>query len=146
MRITMAAKNFTITEPMRVRVEKKLNKMDRYFREEAEAQVRLSQERNVRFIAEMTLMVGGVMFRAEEESDDMYAAIDRALDRLDRQVHRHRTKLGSWCASSASLSSPWPWRTRSPRWICWGTASSCSSTRRRASPASSIAAQTARSA
>ena len=94
MRITMTAKNFTITEPMRARIEKKLNKMDRYFREEAEAQVRLSQERNVRFIAEMTLMVGGVMFRAEEENDDMYAAIDRALDRLDRQVHRHRTKLG----------------------------------------------------
>ena len=94
MRITWTAKNFTITEPMRARIEKKLNKMDRYFREEAEAQVRLSQERNVRFIAEMTLMVGGVMFRAEEENDDMYAAIDRALDRLDRQVHRHRTKLG----------------------------------------------------
>ena len=94
MRITMTAKNFTITEPMRARIEKKLNKMDRYFREEAEAQVRLSQERNVRFIAEMTLMVGGVMFRAEEENDDMYAAIDRALDRLDRQVHRHRPTLG----------------------------------------------------
>ena len=38
MRITLTAKNFTITEPMRARIEKKLNKMDRYFREEAEAQ------------------------------------------------------------------------------------------------------------
>ncbi len=94
MRITMNTKNFTITAPMRARIEKKLNKMDRYFREEADAQVRLSQERNVRFIAEMTLQVDGVMFRAEEESEDMYASIDRALDRLDRQIHRHRTKLG----------------------------------------------------
>lgn len=94
MRIMMNAKNFTITAPMRARIEKKLNKMDRYFREEADAQVRLSQERNVRFIAEMTLLVDGVMFRAEEESEDMFASIDRALDRLDRQIHRHRTKLG----------------------------------------------------
>ena len=105
MRITMTAKNFTITETMRARIEKKLNKMDRYFREEAEAQVRLSQERNVRFIAEMTLLVGGVMFRAEEESDDMYASVDRALDRLDRQVHRHRAKLGKRAYAEA-LSEP----------------------------------------
>lgn len=93
MRITINTKNFTVTEPMRSRIEKKLKKMDRYFNEEADVQVRLSQEHNVRFIAEITLMLGGVMLRAEESTDDMFASIDRALDKIDRQIHRHRTKL-----------------------------------------------------
>ena len=93
MRITINAKNMTVSDAVRDRIEKKLGKMDRYFQEEAEVQVRISQEKGARNIVEMTLMLGGVMLRAQEISSDMYLSIDRAADKIDRQIHRHRKKL-----------------------------------------------------
>lgn len=93
MRITINAKNMTVSDPIRDRIEKKLAKMNRYFSDEADVQVRLSQERGARNIAEVTLTLGGVMLRAEEVSNDMYVSVDRAMDKIDRQIHRHRTKL-----------------------------------------------------
>ena len=94
MRLTVNAKNMTVSDAIQERIEKKLKKMDRYFRDEADIQVRLSQERGARNIVEITLVIDGVMLRAQEISDDMYQSIDRAADKIDRQIRRHRTKLG----------------------------------------------------
>lgn len=93
MRITMNGKNFTVTEDLKSRIEKKLGKMDRYFRQEVDATVRLTQEKNLRYIAEITITVGGMMLRAEETSDDMIKSADRAVDKIERQIRRHRTRL-----------------------------------------------------
>ena len=93
MRININAKGMQITDSMKERLEKKLNKMDRYFRSEPDVQVRLSQEKGARNIAEITLNVGGVMIRAQETSSDMYQSLDRASDRLEKQLLRHRTRL-----------------------------------------------------
>ena len=78
MRLTVNAKNMTVTDAIRERIEKKLIKFDRYFRGEADVQVRLSQERGARNIAEITLNVGGVLLRAQEITNDMYQSVDRA--------------------------------------------------------------------
>lgn len=93
MRITMNGKNLTVTEDLKNRIEKKLGKMDRYFRQEVDATVRLTQEKNLRYIAEITITVGGIMLRAEETSDDIIKSADRAVDKIERQIRRHRTKL-----------------------------------------------------
>lgn len=93
MRITMNGKNLTVTEDLKNRIEKKLGKMDRYFRQEVDAQVRLTQEKNLRYIAEITITVGGMMLRAEETSDDIIKSADRAVDKIERQIRRHRTRL-----------------------------------------------------
>ena len=93
MRITINAKNMTVSDAMEERIQKKLNKLDRYFRDEAEAQVRLSQERGARNIAEITLVIDGVMLRAQEITADMYQSVDRAADKIDRQIRRYRTKI-----------------------------------------------------
>ncbi len=93
MRITISGKNMTVSDAMRERIEKKLNKLDRYFRDETDVQVRVSQEKGARNIAEITLMVGGVQLRAQEVSGDMYQSLDRAADKIERQIRRHRTKL-----------------------------------------------------
>jgi len=58
-----------------------------------DVQVRISQERGTRNIAEITLIVGGVILRAEETSNDMYMSVDKAIARLEGQIRRHRTKL-----------------------------------------------------
>ncbi len=93
MRLTVNARNMTVSDAMQERIEKKLNKLDRYFRGEEDVQVKLSQERGARNIAEITLVVGGVMLRAEEITSDMYQSVDRAADKIVRQIRRHRTKL-----------------------------------------------------
>ena len=93
MRITITGKNLTVTEDLKNRIEKKLGKMDCYFRQEVDATVRLTQEKNLRYIAEITITVGGIMLRAEETSDDIIKSADRAVDKIERQIRRHRTKL-----------------------------------------------------
>ena len=55
MRIVISGKDYKVEEALKARIEKKVGKMQRYFAEEAEAQVRLSLERGARNIAEITL-------------------------------------------------------------------------------------------
>lgn len=115
MRITINARNMTVSDAMQERIEKKLNKLDRYFRGEADVQVRLSQERGARNIAEVTLVIDGVMLRAEEITPDMYQSVDRVADKIDRQIRRHRTKLGKK-ADPAALEALAPDAEPVPTW------------------------------
>ena len=94
MKFVYASKDMEISEALKDRIEKKLNKFDRYFRDEPEATVRLKMQKGARNICEITVVANGVMMRAEECSNDMYLSIDRAVDKLESQVRRHRTKLG----------------------------------------------------
>ncbi len=93
MRITITEKGYTADKALEARIERKLNKLDRYFQGDVEAQVRLVLEKNVRNIVEITLYVDGLILRAEETSGDMYMSVDKAAERLDGQIRRHRTKL-----------------------------------------------------
>ena len=93
MKYIFTGKGMEVSDSLKARVEKKLNKLDRYFREEAEATVRFKQQKGGRNIVEITIAVGGVILRAEECSNDMYLSIDRAVDKLESQIRRHRTKL-----------------------------------------------------
>ena len=83
-----------VSDSLKARAEKKLNKLDRYFNREAEALIRFRQQRGGRNIAEITVSVDGLILRAEENSNDMYLSIDRAVDKLESQIRRYRTKLG----------------------------------------------------
>lgn len=93
MKIIMSGKGFEVTDSLRERIEKKLSKLDRYFRDDAEATIRISQEKGARNIVEITITTSGLTLRAEETSTDMYGSIDGAVDKLNRQIRRHRTKL-----------------------------------------------------
>jgi putative sigma-54 modulation protein len=92
MNITISGKNVDITDALRTQATKKVKKLERYFEPETEAQVTLSVEKN-RHIVEVTIPFNGVLIRAEESTDDMYASIDKVLDKLERQIHKYRTKL-----------------------------------------------------
>lgn len=93
MKYIFAGKGMEVSDSLRARVEKKLDKLERYFRDEPEASVRFSQQKGGRNIVEITMSVGGIFLRAEESSNDMYLSIDRAVDKLESQIRRHRTKL-----------------------------------------------------
>ena len=82
------------SDSLKDRAEKKLGKLERYFNQEPEAIVRFKQQRGGRNIAEITMSVTGLILRAEENSNDMYLSLDRAVDKLESQIRRYRTKMG----------------------------------------------------
>lgn len=93
MKYIYTGKGMEVSESLKARVEKKLGKLERYFRDEPEATVRFKQQKGARNIIEITVSVAGIILRAEECSNDMYLSIDRAVDKLESQIRRHRTKL-----------------------------------------------------
>ena len=96
MKLSIYGKNMQVTESITKRIEKKTNKMSRYLLPDTEMQVRMRKEKNDRRVVEITVPMGGnVILRAEaREQDNLFLAIDQALAKMERQIHRHRTKLG----------------------------------------------------
>ncbi|MCD5410038.1 MAG: ribosome-associated translation inhibitor RaiA [Clostridiales bacterium] len=92
MKITVSGKNVAVTSALRNMTESKLSKLDKYFAKEVEAKVTLSVEKN-RQIIEVTIPINGAFLRAEEVTDDMYTSIDKVMDKLVRQLRKHKTKL-----------------------------------------------------
>lgn len=100
MHISISAKNLEISEYLRDLVEKKVGKLERYFPQDTDVQVTLSVERN-RHIVEVTIPYDGGIIRAEEVTGDMYASMDNVLDKLEKQILRHRTRLEKSLRSGA---------------------------------------------
>ena len=92
MRIKITARNMEVSEALARQIEKKLNKLDKFFAEDITAQVKLSCEKNMNLI-EVTIPVDGIILRSEEKTQDMYASIDLVVDKLVRQLRRHKTRL-----------------------------------------------------
>lgn len=105
MRISISGKNLEISSYMRDVAEKKLAKLDRYFPQDAEAQVTLSVEKN-RHIVEVTIPHGGRIIRGEEVSTDMYASLDNVLDKLEKQILHNRTRLAKSLRQDAFVDLP----------------------------------------
>jgi len=64
MNIRITGKNFDVTDALKERVNKKLGKLDKFFKPGTEAQVTMSMQRN-RYILEVTIITGGITLRAE---------------------------------------------------------------------------------
>jgi putative sigma-54 modulation protein len=92
MKITVTGKNIDVTDVLRDNAMKKISKLDKYFNPEVEAQVTLSVQKN-HHIIEVTIPFDGVILRGEESTEDMYASIDNVLDKLERQIRKHKTRL-----------------------------------------------------
>ncbi|MEG1524132.1 MAG: ribosome-associated translation inhibitor RaiA [Clostridia bacterium] len=100
MRISIAGKNLEISDYLRDLVEKKVGKLERYFPQDTEVLVTLSVEKS-RHIVEVTIPYDGGVIRGEEVTGDMYASIDNVLDKLEKQIIRHRTRLEKALRSGA---------------------------------------------
>ncbi len=94
MRISISGKNLEITEALRSYVEKKVSKLDKYLNDNrtASAEVMLRIERGIH-IAEVTVNLSGVLLRGEGKTGDMYTSIDSAVDRIERQLNKFKTRL-----------------------------------------------------
>lgn len=91
MKIIFRGKHIEVTDAIRNYIEKRLNKIERHFDHILEVIVTLSVEKN-RQIVEVTLQASRALIRAEEETDDMYASIDKVADKLERQIQKYKEK------------------------------------------------------
>ena len=94
MQINLSGHHIEITDPMRDFVNSKFAKLERHFEQINNVQVTLTVEK-LKQIAEAKLNVNGGEIFANSEHDDMYAAIDLLMDKLDRQLIKHKEKLNS---------------------------------------------------
>ena len=92
MKVIVSGKNLEVTDALKDTVISKLERFGKYFRDDIEAQATLSVEKN-RQIIEITIPINGTILRAEEETEDMYNTIDSAIDKLYKQMEKHKTKL-----------------------------------------------------
>lgn len=96
MKLTINARNMTVTPAITKRIEKKTETMGRYLYPDTEMQIRMRKEKNDRRVVEITVPMGNnVILRSESSADDnLFLAIDQALAKMERQIRKHRTKLG----------------------------------------------------
>lgn len=91
MEIKIIGKDLKATEAIKEYVEKKLERVAKYYDGEIECSVTIKVEKNVQ-IAEMQVNAKGDMFRAVTEHSDLYASIDKDIDILEGQIRKSKTK------------------------------------------------------
>jgi putative sigma-54 modulation protein len=94
MQINLTGRHVEITDSLRDYVHGKFSKLERHFDHINNVHVILNVEKLAQ-IAEATLHLNGGEVFATSEHQDMYAAIDSLIDKLDRQVIRHKEKVKS---------------------------------------------------
>lgn len=92
MKVTFTDKKVSFPETIHEYAEKKIGKLDRYFKQDAEAFVTCFIERG-RHNAEITVRSGGMIYRVSESTSDMYATIDSAVAAIERQIRKNKTRL-----------------------------------------------------
>jgi len=92
MQLNITGHHVDLTDPLRDYVTNKFNKLERHFDHITNVQVTMTVQ-NLRQEAEATVQLAGGEVFAKSESEDMYAAIDALIDKLDRQVIKHKEKL-----------------------------------------------------
>ena len=92
MQLNLTGHHIEITDSLRQYVNEKVERIERHFDKVTNTHVILTVE-NVRHKAEATIHMSGNNIFAENTQDDMYAAIDGLIDKLDRQVKKHKEKI-----------------------------------------------------
>ena len=93
MKITIVGRKLNVYDDTRELIEKKLAKLDKYFKAEAtEATVTLSRKRNVSSL-DVTINADGTLFRSEVDADDFRIALDQTVDHIESQIRKNKTKL-----------------------------------------------------
>ena len=92
MKFTFTDKKVNLPKSLHNYAEKKVGKLDRYFKNEAEANLVFSVEKD-RNKVELTIRSGGTILRVAESTSDMFASVDAAVTSMERQLRKHKTRL-----------------------------------------------------
>lgn len=92
MQLTISGHHIDLTDAMQDYVENKMERLERHFDQVTKINVILSVEK-MRQKAEATIHITGNDVFANAEDENMYAAIDALVDKLDRQIKKHKEKM-----------------------------------------------------
>jgi len=116
VRVEINARNLELNDRLRDYITKKAFKLDRYLDTIEEVKVDLDYRKSARSaadrqVAQVTVRGKGVLLRAENRADDIYAAFDQTLDKIERQAERYkgkhwRTRGDGRSAAQVALDAP----------------------------------------
>ncbi|SHH81372.1 putative sigma-54 modulation protein [Clostridium collagenovorans DSM 3089] len=92
MKVKVIGRNVEVTKALKEIIEKKVSRLERYFKPEVEANVLLSVQKSTH-TAEVTIPFNGVILRAEEANGDMYNSVDLVIEKIERQIRKQKTKM-----------------------------------------------------
>jgi len=93
MNITVYGKNIDVTPSLKEYAYEKMEKLRKYFQGESmEVHITMEVEKE-RHIVEVTAYVKGLILRGEEETTDMYASLDGVIEKVERQIHKYKTRI-----------------------------------------------------
>ena len=95
MQVNLSGHHVDITDSLRNYLNEKIARLDRHFDQALDIHVVLTVEK-LRHKAEATLHVSGGSLHADDVQEDMYAAIDGLIDKLDRQGKKHKEKTNDY--------------------------------------------------
>lgn len=94
MQISVTGHHIDVTESLKAHVDSKFEKLERHFDNVTDVHVILTVEK-LDQKAEATVQISGAKLFAEDTQEDMYVAIDNLVDKLDRQIMKHKEKTAS---------------------------------------------------
>lgn len=92
MTVRVRGKNLEVTPALKDYVEKKVETITKQFKTVGEITAVMRIERN-KHIVEITVPASGIVLRAQEGSENMYASIDNCVEKIERQIHKYKTRL-----------------------------------------------------
>ena len=94
LNFNIRGENIEVTPAIRDHVESKIEKVERFFNGDINANANVNLKiNNGKAKVEVTIPMKNLTLRAEERHDDMYAAVDLIVDKLERQIRKHKTKV-----------------------------------------------------
>lgn len=92
MKITVIGRKMNVYEEMKLLIEKKLQKFDKFFSGGGDATVTLSCKHDQKYI-ELTIAAAGTLFRSEVGAESFRDALDATIANIERQIRKNKTKL-----------------------------------------------------
>ena len=108
-KVEITAKNMQVSDQINEYIEKKLTRLERILPELEETHVELASSKSLRNrqdreVAQITLQGKGFILRTEERGSDFLSAIDKAADKMQRQIERFKGKRNRGRGDGASMS------------------------------------------
>jgi len=91
MKLTVTGRNIEITDAIHNHLDRKMEKTIQELGEKADVHVALSVEKH-RHFAEITVKTKGFTVHGEEETNDLYVAMDNALTKIEKQLRKHKDR------------------------------------------------------
>lgn len=96
MELVIRGSKIKVTDAMKSYIEEKISKLDKYLENSTDVRATVVVKiKNHNQIIEITIPLKSFILRSEETQEDFYAAVDKAVDKLERQIRKNKTRLMS---------------------------------------------------